>query len=206
MKLLKNILILLLFLPGTVSLFAQNEWVFKKEKDGIKIYTRHGEHSKFNDLKVELDLRGTISQLSSILLDVEKYPQWFYATKTGILIKRIGNNEIIYYSEIETPWPLDNRDYYGDLKITTDSISRSLTATCTGIREYLPEKKDLVRIPMSKTTWYVSTTADKVMHLVFFIELDPGGTVPAWIFNLFATKGPFETFKNLKQKMWLLNR
>jgi hypothetical protein len=205
MRLLKNILISLSFLSGTVSLSAQNDWVFKKEKDGIKIYARREEHSKFNDLKVELDLRGTISQLCSILLDVEKYPLWFYATKSCIQIKRISNSEIIYYSEIETPWPLDNRDYYGDLKITTDSGSLSLRANCTGIKDYLPEKKNLVRIPMSKTIWYVSTISSKLLHLIFFIELDPGGTVPAWIFNLFAMKGPFETFKNLKQKMLLLN-
>jgi hypothetical protein len=205
MKLVKNMMATLLFFSCTVSLFGQNDWVFKKEKDGIKIYTRQANHSKFNDLKVELDLQGTLSQLSSILLDVEKYPKWFYATKSGIQIKRISNNEIIYYSEIETPWPLDNRDYYGDLKITTDSGTRSLRAICIGIKDYLPVKKNLIRIPISKTTWYASAISSKLMHLVFFIELDPGGTVPAWIFNLFATKGPVETFKNLKQKMLLLN-
>ncbi len=207
MKTIKTILLIsLFFLSGTLSLFGQNGWVLKKEKDGIKISSRHSDHSKFNDLKIETDLRGTISQLSAILLDVEKYPEWAYATKTCVLVKKISKMEVIYYSEIGVPWPASNRDFYAHCTVTLDSASRSMKVISTGIKDYQPDKKNLVRIPMSKGRWNISTVSDKIIHLQYFLELNPGGSVPGWILNLFATRGPMETFLNLKQKMQVLNQ
>ena len=35
----------------------------------------------------------------------------------------------------------------------------------------------------------------------YTIRLDPGGDLPAWLFNLFVTKGPAESFENLKLQL-----
>ena len=68
---MKTLCVFLLFLPCVISWSDKNEWALKKEKDGITIYSRHSDLSKFNDLRIEMDLPGTIAQLSSILMDVE---------------------------------------------------------------------------------------------------------------------------------------
>jgi hypothetical protein len=188
------------------SVPIKNDWILKKEKDGINIYSRHSDISKFNDLRIEIDLPGNLSQLSSILLDVEKYPQWAYATKSSVLIKKISENEEIYYSEIEAPWPASNRDFYADMKVAIDDDSHSLTVTSVGMKDYQPEKKNLVRVPMSKAVWNISTKSDKTIHLQYILQVDPGGSIPGWILNIFGTKGPLETFENLKTKMELLNK
>lgn len=194
------------FLFFTLSLSAQDNWVLKKDKDGIKISSRTSAYSKFNDIKVEMDLTGTVGQLAAILLDVEKYPEWAYATKLCTVIKKISNSEVIYYSEFDVPWPVSNRDLYADFKITIDSVSKSLKVSSVSVKDYEPEKKNLVRIPMSKGIWNVTTISDKLIHLEYILVVNPGGSVPAWILNMFAAKGPMETFENLKQKMLLLNK
>lgn len=194
------------FLFFTLSLSAQDNWVLKKDKDGIKISSRTSAYSKFNDIKVEMDLTGTVGQLAAILLDVEKYPEWAYATKSCTVIKKISNSEVIYYSEFDVPWPVSNRDLYADFKITIDSVSKSLKVSSVSVKDYEPEKRNLVRIPMSKGIWNVTTVSDKLIHLEYILIVNPGGSVPAWILNMFAAKGPMETFENLKQKMLLLNK
>lgn len=203
---MKTLFIYLFFLTASVSLLAQDDWTFKKEKDGIKVYSRHSAVSRFNDLKIEMDLPGTVTQLGDILIDVEKYPQWAYGTKTCTLIKKVNSREVIYYSEIEVPWPATNRDFYANFKLTYDSSGRSLNVVSNGLKNYQPDKKDLVRIPLSRGLWNISTVSNKKIHLVYVLQLDPGGSVPAWVLNLFATKGPLETFENLKKKMELLNK
>src|SRR6202023_1493167 len=105
----------LLSLGGTLP--TQNNWIFKKEKEGIKISTRQSERSRFNDIKVEMSLSGNIYQHASILLDVTHYSQWSYATKKSILIKRITPNKLVYYSEFSTPWPATNRDLYAVMEV-----------------------------------------------------------------------------------------
>jgi len=186
-------------------LFAQNDWVLKKERNGIKIYNRPSKISRLDDIKVEVDLPGNVFQVAEILSDVEKYPQWAYATKTCELVKKINDREFIYYSEIEVPWPATNRDFYASFKVSVDSAARSLNVVSIGMKDYRPVNKNLVRIPLSKGLWNISTLSDKKIHLVYILQLDPGGSVPTWVMNLFITKGPLETFENLKKKMELLN-
>ena len=206
LKIKKQFALCLFIVINAASAFAQDEWVLKKEKDGIKISARPSQFSKFNDLKIETDLTGNVSQLAAILLNVEKYPEWAYATKSCTLIKKISNEEVIYYSEIDVPWPGTNRDFYADFKVMLDSSSHSLKVVSSGLKDYQPEKKNLVRIPMSKGTWNITTISNKLIHMEYILQVNPGGSVPAWILNMFATKGPMETFQNLKQKMILLNK
>jgi hypothetical protein len=189
-----------------VSWSEKNEWTVKKEKDGITIFSRHSDYSKFNDLRIEMDLPGTVEQLSIVLMDVNKYSDWVYATKSSAMMKRISANEVIYYSEIGTPWPAANRDFYADVKATLDQVTQTLVVSSTGMKNYQPEKKDLVRVPMSKGLWNITTQSDKRMHLEYILQLDPGGSLPGWILNTFATKAPMETFSNLKKKMEEMNK
>jgi START domain len=188
------------------SLFAQKKWVLRKDKEGIKISTRLSDRSKFNDIKVEMDLPGTIFQLAAILTDVDKYAQWAYSTSKSMLIKKISPNKLVYYSEFNAPWPVMNRDLYAVMEITTDSICHLVKVISIGEQNYQPPKIDLVRIPYSKGLWNITTVSENVIHLIYVLELDPGGSVPACIVNIFSTKAPLETFKNPKNKMASLNK
>lgn len=187
------------------TLMAQNNWIIKKNKEGIKISTRRSDRSKFNDIKVEMDLPGTIYQLANILEDFAHYPQWSYSTKTAVLIKKVNPDNYIYYSNYSAPWPVADRDLYSIMETKIDSLLHSLKVISNGKSDYLPENRGLVRIPFSKSVWEITTVTPQIIHLIFVLELDPGGSVPAWILNLFSTKGPQVTFENLKHKMTLLN-
>ena len=193
---------LICFLP----LSKPNPWMLTKEMDGIKIYSRHSEISKFDDIKTEANFPGNITQLAEILMDVPRYVEWAYATKSAEVVKKISNNELIYYSEINVPWPSSNRDFYSRCKLITGHVPGSFKIVAESIQNYGPEKKGIVRIPLSKGIWEVTTLSDKMIHVEYILELDPGGVVPAWLLNLFSTKGPMETFVSLKKKMQMLNR
>ena len=203
---MKSLYICLLLLPGFIPGSDNESWTLKKMKDGILVYNRHSNLSKFNDIRVEVDLPGTIDQLSAILLDVEKYPGWVYATKSSTMMKRVNDYEVIYYSEIGTPWPAANRDYYADMKVSIQRAAHTLYCESIGMKDYHPEKKDLVRVPMSKSQWSVTTLPGTRIHLQYILQLNPGGSIPAWILNDFACKAPLETFSNLRRKMEELNK
>ena len=202
---MKALVLCILAVPTFLPVRDRNEWTLRREKDGINIYSRPSDFSKFNDIRVDMDLPGTIDQLAAILRDVNTYSDWVYATRTARLVRNVSENELIYYAEVGTPWPAANRDYYADLRITINTANRSMSVFSNGLKDYQPEKKDLVRIPMSKGSWTVSTEPGKKIHLQYILQIDPGGAVPAWILNNFATRGPIETFTNLKKKMEDLN-
>jgi len=203
---MKAFFICLLYLPTFLPASDKNEWTLKREKDGIDIYSRPSDYSKFNDIRVDMDLTGTVDQLAAILRDVNNYPTWVYATRSAALVRKVSENEVIYYAEVGTPWPAANRDYYADMKITFNPAIHGMNVASIGLKDFQPEKKDLVRVPMSRGYWTVTTQSDRKIHLQYILQIDPGGSIPAWILNSFVTKAPIETFSKLKKKMEDLNR
>jgi hypothetical protein len=205
MQFLKILPIWVLFLGVHRNGFDQENWVLQKEKDGIKISSRHSTTSAFNDIRVEMDLPGNIDQLARILLDIKKYKEWSYATKVSELVKQLGPGKLIYYTEIEVPWPATNRYFYANFELKQDTAKQSLRLIAVNLPDYGPAPKDLMKVTFSRGTWNVTTISGKSIHLDYTLELNPGSTLPAWVLNLFSTKGPMESFENIKKKMIALN-
>jgi hypothetical protein len=205
MNLLKGLLGLAFILLIEVSLFGQNSWILQKEKDGIKISSRHAASSPFDDVRVEVDLPGNTAQLKSILLDISHYKDWSYAMKKSVLIKQLGTGKLIYYSEIEVPWPATDRYFYANFDLKEDSEGHTIKVISENLPDYLPASKDLQQVTFIKGLWNISTNSKKTIHVDYILELNPGGNLPSWVLNLFSAKGPLETFENIKQKMIAMN-
>jgi hypothetical protein len=205
MNLLKYLLGSAFILLLETSISGQNNWVPQKEKDGIKISSRRAASSQFDDVHVEVDLPGNIEQMKSILLDISHYKDWSYAMKKSVLIKELGPGKLIYYSEIEVPWPATDRYFYANFDLKEDSLNHSIKLISENIPDYLPASKDLLQVTSVKGLWNISTISKKTIHVDYILELNPGGSLPSWVLNLFSTKGPLETFENIKQKMTALN-
>ena len=203
---MKKLFLVLLFFPFAKNLTGQSAWTEKRNQDGIKISTRPSQLSKFSDILVEADFQGNANQLLAILLNVENYPQWAYATKSASVVKKNSPDDLIYYSEINVPWPSTNRDLYAHCRLIRNPDAHSFKMTAIGIKDYQPAKNNIVRIPLSIGTWEVTTLPNNKIHVVYLLQFDPGGAVPAWLLELFSTKGPYETFANLKKRMELLNK
>ncbi len=202
---LPGILIFIVFFLVNDSLYAQNNWTLQKEKDGIRISSRHAAASPFNDIRVELDLPGNIDQLAAILLDIKKYKDWSYATKVSELIKQLAPGKLIYYTEIEVPWPATNRYFYADFDLKKNPADQSMQVIAVNIPDYGPAPKDLLKVTYSRGVWNITTTSKKTIHVDYTLELNPGGSLPGWVLNLFSTRGPMESFGNIKRKMTALN-
>lgn len=205
MNLAKRFSGLIFLLIFEIPLFGQHIWTLQKEMNGIKISSRHSDTSPFNDVRVEVDLPGNINQLATILLDVNHYKDWAYATKKSTLIRRLGPGTIIYYSEIEVPWPATNRYFFAKFELKVDANTHSMKVVSANIPDDGPAPDGLVKVSFSRGEWNVTTISKKTLHVDYILQLNPGGSLPAWMLNLFSTKGPLETFENIRQKMFAMN-
>jgi hypothetical protein len=178
---------------------SQSEWVLRKEKDGIFVYDLKTNASKFNSIKVETEITGRAEDLVSILMDVETHIKWAYGTKSATLLKRISDNEIIFYKVVNSPGlVVSDRDLVIRLKVIRDLASKSFNVESIAIPDFIPPKQNLVRVPLSNETWVITPVAEK-LKIKYILEVDPGGALPPLLVNLFVTKGPYETFTNLKE-------
>ena len=194
----KNLLLLFFFaLPLHAS--AQNDWDLSKDENGIKVYTRKTDSSDFKSVKVETVFTGTCEKLAGILMGVDKNIKWVYNTKSLHLIKRFNDNELIYYAETSLPWPMKNRDQAIRINLYPDSANHALKITTAGEPKAIPVTKGIVRVPYFLGVWNVKQISSAKISIEYYLNVDPGGSVPAWISNMFVAKGPYETFVNLSK-------
>ena len=189
----------MVFLSATV--FSQNDWVLKQEKEGIKVYTKNLENSAFKAVKTVCTIDASLSVLTAVLLDINSTTDWVYSTKSARLLKQPSPSELFYYSEVAVPWPVNNRDFIVRLKVYQDAKTKTVTVDGENKPALLPEKKNVVRIQQCYSKWVIAPLANGQVKIEYVLQVDPGGMLPAWLINLFATKGPFESFKNLREQV-----
>src|SRR5580658_6981076 len=153
-----NIVLLCAALFGFLHTHAQPEWRLKREQAGIKIYMRTNQHSSFNEIRVEMTIQAKPSALVALLLDVPNHSRWVYNVKTSYILKKMADNELYYYEVIDSPFPASDRDLAVHLKITQDSQTRILAISAINIPGYIPQKKNIVRVPVSNESWKVTPT------------------------------------------------
>jgi hypothetical protein len=194
-----KIILLFLFCIFISAAFSQTNWKLARNESGIRVYQKDSKFSNFKSIRVECTLEGSFDKLISIINNISHYKDWVYNNKTTSLLKRVSAYEFYYYTEAYLPWPLDNRDAVMHTKISRDSSERFLQINSVAVPNYIPSKSGKVRIQRSDINWYVTRPSPNFIHIVYTFEADPGGSVPAWLVNSFADKGPFESFKKLGQ-------
>lgn len=193
----KVVFITLLLTARFIFVFGQQNWKLSVEKDGIKIYTSALQGSRVKAVKAECRIKATTSQVVALLMDIASAKDWVYHTKSCSLIKKVSASELFYYSEISLPWPLQNRDFVAHLTVSQNRDTKVVTIDGPAVRGHVPEKEGVVRIRDSKGKWVISPSGTDHVSIEYTIHVDPGGTLPPWLINMFASEGPLRIIKNL---------
>lgn len=196
-----------LFLTGCISFFisfyadAQTDWELKMDKEGIQVFMKKMDNSPLKAVKTVCVINTSLTPLINVLLDINSSADWVYATKKISLLKQVSLSELIYYSELDIPWPVTNRDFIVMLAVTQDPKTKVVSVVGYNKPDYLPAYKNIVRIQHSYSKWLITPLQNGQVKIEYILEVNPGGAVPAWLINLFAGKGPFETFKKLREQV-----
>jgi hypothetical protein len=192
--------LILLFCIFTNFALAQTteKWDLKENKDGVKIFTRDIENSKIKAIRVECQLQASLSQVVAALMDIRNSEEWLYHTAGNYMVKQVSPAELYYYSLIEMPWPVSNRDFIAHLKVTQDETTKTVTVDAPCVPNMVPVKPNVIRIANSKGKWVLYPVNKQEVKIIYTLHADPGGSIPAWITNLFVTQGPSQSFKKFK--------
>jgi hypothetical protein len=190
-----------LFFLGLTTAMAQTNCELKKDKNHIKIYGCPVKGSDLDDIRIECEINSTIEKYIPIVMDVTHYDDWRYRELNHKVLKTISATELIYYAQVSAPFPLRDRDLILHLKLNRDSVTKVLTVTIKSMADYIPQVEDFVRVPSSLSTMTLTPIGESKLKVICDVRANPGGQVPAWVINMFSTTGPYETFKNLTERM-----
>lgn len=193
--------LIILLLISTFTAFAQENWQLRKDKDGIQVYSGEIAGSNIRAIKVITTYDATIPQIVNEVMDVNTAKQWVTHLKTNVLVKQVSPNELYYYSEVNMPWPVTNRDFVAHLIVSHDRESNATIIDGPAVSGFIPEKKGTIRITNSTGRWVITPAGNNQVKVEYTMHVDPAGSLPSWLVNLFSAETPFEIFKNLRVQL-----
>lgn len=195
-------LLLLVSLYGaSLPCFAQEPWQLRKSGEGINVFSRKAAGQKLQELRVETSVTGTVAQVIAAVTDVDKHDEWVYKALNTRLLKTLAPQDFYYYTEIDAPWPFDNRDLVLRMTVSHDNASGKAIIKTLHAENIVPAVKDVVRITYSRGHWTLTPSANNQVKIEYEILVDTGIGLPAWLINMFIANAPYETFLHLRDWM-----
>jgi len=180
------------------SFGIEKNWELKKNKDEVLIYTREASFSSIREIKCITNFNATLSNLVAFIYDIPAHSQYIYRCKSAKIIKVVNDRELYYYHETETPWPVQNR--YGVIfyKIKQNSVTKVVVIESHEVLGFAPKQDGKVEVEKLTASWTFTPKPNGTVEGVYYLNLNPGGSVPSWLINLFATEGPYQTILKMK--------
>ena len=175
-----------------------SDWELKKEKNGVQIYARKVPGWSYQELKVTMQVKSTLSGLIAALKDVPAYPEWVYMCSDAYFYEN-GSHEEYYYAKFDAPWPVKHRDLIVHSVLEQNTTTKTVIFKGEGLPGYKPNFEGIIRIPKFDGQYILVPKGNNLVNVTYLVKLDPGGLLPGWLVNLVSYSGPFNSFIKLKE-------
>jgi hypothetical protein len=179
---------------------AQQEWELIKNKEGIEVFTRTNNVMSFKEFRGKMTIDSRVSDFMSVMYDVEGLVSWGYNLRTARLLERPADSLQIYYAVAKSPWPYKDRDGVYLNKFSWDEQTKTLVVAIELLEDPIETEGNFVRIG-GYGSWEVRELSSEEIEIVFQMQIDPRGSIKAWMANMFASDTPFYTLKGLKEAL-----
>lgn len=174
------------------------------DKEGIKIYLTKLDTTPFKEYKAIMTVKANIDTVAKQILDIKSLQKWNFKTRKSELIRKVSDTSWIFYMNHHLGWPIQDRDHVS--KVTLIKKEAEQTITIFPANNVLKEKEGIIRLTNFKGFWYLKKISDNQTLVMQQIYGNPGGSIPAFMVNMVVTKGPFESFKELRKRVENLNK
>ncbi len=195
----KNFIAALYLSLVSLSGFSQSDWKLIKDSQKIQVYVRTNDSTKYKEYKAVMVVKAPLEKVYRLIMNAEKLKNWNYQTSESYLVKKVSETEQVIYMENDMPWPVQNRDVVTRMKVQHPA-NNVLKINLLPDPEAVPEKNRMIRIKNFSGYWYLEQS-EKGTIVIQQMQGDPGGSLPAFLFNLFLTNGPFSTFLELNKAL-----
>lgn len=178
--------------------FHDGEWELKKDKNDIKVYTKHVEGSGLKAIKATTVFEADLSTCAAILRDIDHLTDLFPDTK---LAKKISQSESdqVHYLEMEAPWPVTDRDGAFRLVYEYDATTQTLVVDAKMVPDAYPLQDKFIRLSKGGGTWTFKRVDATHTSLDYYFHGEPGGNIPAWLANSVVEENPLRLLQNFHE-------
>jgi len=193
----KHFLSLYFLLLLQFQVVGQEPWELVKDKEGIQVFTRANTVSSFKEFKATMRIEAGVNEFLAVLYDVEGLSDWAYNIIESKLLHRPDDMSQIYYAVAKTPWPYKDRDGIYLNQITWDKKAKLLLVEIDMLEQDVEVSDNYVRMD-GYGYWQVKEVSAGQVEVIFQMQVDPGGSIKAWMANMFVSDSPYHTMAGLR--------
>jgi hypothetical protein len=176
---------------------SADEWKLAKDEDGVKVYTRSVEGSKYKAYRGVITIKATPERIEQLQEDTTNSCKWLYRCQQLKVLKYQGQDSWTYM-RIEMPWPVAARDVVLHIK-TEQAGTGGFIRYLKGEPTYTPPADGYVRVSSFEGKWQVLPKAAGTVEVTYEAQSEPGGSIPSWLANSFVVDAPFNTLQGLRK-------
>jgi len=170
----------------------------------VKVWTQSEQGTNFKAFRGEVIINAPLDQVVSVIRDTPNVPQWYYKSKLAKQLKRLNDHQSLNYSVTDLPWPVSDRDLVILATVSNDSDG-GVTIQMRAQPDAYPPQIGLIRVPRLEGFWKLqpqhSDTSQPSVKVTLQISTEPGGDIPSWLVNAMVVDMPFNSLKNLKERV-----
>jgi hypothetical protein len=204
MKNCRDPILMLFFLLSAGFVTAQKKSEPALERDGIRIYLTKFDSTAFKEYRAVMTVNANIDTIVQQLVDVRNLKKWNYKTRHSELLKKISDTSWILYMTHHLGWPVQDRDHVSRVVLSRKGNEQRIYITPEN--RMVEKRKGYIRLTNFKGYWYLMKISSNRTLVMQQIYGDPEGDIPAFLVNMVITKGPFDTFKALRERVENLNK
>ncbi len=194
-------IVLVVFLSVSMGELSGQSWNFAKDEDGIKIYTRGFKNSSLKSYKGEVTFHAPVKKVCAMFGNPRNIEWWGPDFKNIKVLAYEPNKYVQFYYIFNMPWPLTDRDLVVKAVVKTDSVTGEYSVLSTPLLNVIPEVPGLVRITKYSQKWTVKPLDKGNVQVSLEGFVDPGGNVPAWLYNMLVTEMPLRTLRLMRARV-----
>jgi len=188
----------------TTSAFAKidTNWEEIQNEDGIKVYEGDVKGESIVAFKGEAIIEGSMSQVMSVLYDMEHKTEWVDRLVETKLVRQINIRARVEYNRSATPWPLSDRDfvYKAQISMNKDKSFAKIVLISTEDNK-MPVRDGIVRGDLKESAYTLTKLESGKTLLTVEILADPAGFLPNWLINIIQKKWPSKTIAGIRKQI-----
>ncbi len=184
--------------PGKAATSDTEEppWQLRKDRDGIKVYSRPVRGSNYHAFKGIVELQASQASSLALLNDTDACASWLHRCKSSAVLNQTSQFEKYVYQVTRLPFPAVSRDaiFRATVLQLNDKI---IEVKLLSEPEYIGHT-DYVRIIDANGSYYLENLDSGMLRFTWVQYVDPAGVLPAFMVNSLLTDIPFNSLKNFR--------
>ncbi len=181
--------------------FENKDWKLRKNKKGIKAYTRPVDVSPVDSFRGEIELDTDIQTLLGIFMDIPSYASIILLCSSIDIVKQVDETSQYLYTINKVVWPVKTRDNACFSKWFYDPETESVWLRLKTKPDYVPRNKKYIRVEIMTGYFKFTPNPNGKTDVVFEAIVEVGGWVPDWIVNFYQAEIPYMTLRKLEKKI-----